>query len=435
MRDVLKNNLGVVFVAAACFFPAVFWIFQEPVNYRFGNLVETFTSFGQLLGLIGMSMFAVVLFLSSRLKIFDKYFDGLGRAYNLHHMLGGLAFILLLFHPLTLAVRYIPSSIQIASGFIFSFDNTAINYGKIALLGMIALLLITFYVKKVIKYQTWKLSHKLLGAFFFIGGLHMLLIPSDVSVNFSLRWYMILISAVGIGAYFYRTLLYPLSIRRFTYKVDDIRMAGDDVTEITLRPLNKKMKYNPGQFVFISFKNNFIGSESHPFSLISNFEEDSIQVAVKMAGDFTDKLPNLKIGDEAKIEGPFGKFNYENAKSRRQIWIAGGIGITPFLSMARSINWSEYKIDLYYSFRNPTDGVYSEELKDISSRNPNFSFLPWISGKVGQLSVSNISALSGGLQGKSIFICGPLVMMQAIEKGLKDEKIHSEYIHTEEFSM
>jgi predicted ferric reductase len=435
MKKALKNNLGVVFVSVACALPALFWIFQEPINYRFGNLVETSTSFGQLTGLVGMSMFAVVLFLSARLKIFDKYFDGLGRAYNLHHMLGGLAFILLLFHPLMLAIRYIPSSIQIAFGFIFSFNDAAINYGKIALLGMIVLLVITFYVRSVMKYQTWKLSHKLLGAFFFIGGLHMLFIPSDVSVNFPLRWYMILISTIGIVAYFYRTILYPLSIRRFTYEIKDMRMAGEGVTEITFSPIGRKIEYEPGQFIFVSFKNSSVGPEPHPFSLISNPEENSIQIAAKIAGDFTSKLPGLKIGDKAKIEGPFGKFNYKNAKSKQQIWIAGGIGITPFLSMARSINWPEYKIDLYYSFRNATDGAYLDELKDISFENPNFSFLPWTSGKVGQLNVSNIRALSSGLEGKSIFVCGPVAMMQAIEKGLKDEKIPSECIHTEEFSM
>ena len=435
MKETLRNNLGVVFITAACFMPALFWLFQEPINYRFGNLVETFTSFGQLTGLIGMSMFAVVLFLSARLKIFDKYFDGLGRAYSLHHMLGGLAFILLLFHPLMLAIRYIPSSIQIASGFIFSFGDAAINYGKISLLGMIILLVITFYVKNVMKYETWKLSHKLLGAFFFVGGLHMLFIPSDVSFNLPLRWYMILISIAGISAYFYRTILYPLSIRRFTYEIEDVRMAGEDVTEITLGPVGRKIEYIPGQFVFISFKSDSISGEAHPFSLISNPSDASIQIAAKMAGDFTNKLSGLKIGDKAKIEGPFGKFNYKNAKSRQQIWIAGGIGITPFLSMARSINWSEYKIDLYYSFRDSSDGVYSDELKDISSGNHNFSFLPWTSGKVGQLSISNINALSNGLQGKSIFICGPLAMMSSMKESLKDEKIPSEYIHTEEFNM
>ena len=79
-------------------------------------------------------------------------------------------------------------------------------------------------------------------------------------------------------------------------------------------------------------------------------------------------LPSLFEFDAKPLEGPFGAFLYLQAPSTRQVWVAGGIGITPFLSMARDLDRNERKnfdIELYYSVRNVTEAAFLEELQDI----------------------------------------------------------------------
>ena len=423
----------MVFVASLL--PAIFWIFQESIGIRFSGTFSTFRSFGQLFGLVGISMFAVSLFLSARLKFFDKYFDGLSRAYDLHHFLGGLAFVFILFHPLFLALAYFSVTPSLALSFLFFPSTMAVNYGRIGFLIMFILLILTFYYRTSIKYQNWKLSHKLLGVAFFFGGLHSFFITSDISTNMPLRWYILILSAVGIAAYFYRTLLYPFSVRRYLYKVSAIKKIGDDVVEITMVPIGEKIKYQAGQFAFLSFQSNSVSKEPHPFSLTSRPEDDFIQIGVKSSGDYTKHLINLSIGDTAEVEGAFGIFSPEKSKNRNQIWIAGGIGITPFVSVARSLNWKNFSVDLYYSFKEDGDGVYLKELEEISEKTDNLRIAPWISQKMGRIDASKIKRVRDKIEEKVIFICGPSEMIIALKKDFINNGVLKENIFSEEFNM
>jgi predicted ferric reductase len=415
--------------------PVLFWALSEPLSYRFFGLFDTLTSLGQIFGLVGISLFSLVLILSARLKIFDRYFGGLGRVYKFHHNLGIAAFIFILLHPLILSLRLLFVSKESFIDFIFSFDDLGIILGKLGVLGLVILMALTLYFRKVLKYQIWKLSHKFMGLIFIAGGIHMFISSSDFSSNPLLLSYMILIFALGVGAYLYRTVFYLISAKRFIYKVSKINFVGENVLEITMSPVDKIMNYNPGQFIFVSFDNKEVGKEPHPFSLISNPKDREIQIAVKSLGDYTGRLSKLKIGDLAKIEGPFGVFDYKKSENKYQIWIAGGIGITPFLSMARSIDWNEYKVDFYYSFKTKSDGVYLDELEKIAKNNKNLSLFPWVSEKNGFLSAGIVKNLSNGLLGKDIFICGPASMMKALIEGFLKEKVPLKNIHTEEFSI
>ncbi len=435
MKKFFTGNFGVFIVSVASFLPVFFWIFQEPISIRFATTFSVFRSFGQVFGLIGMSMFAVVLFLSARLKIFDKYFDGLGRAYDLHHFLGGLAFSFILFHPLFLALAYFSMAPPLALSFLFYPSTFAINYGRIGFLIMAILLILTFYYKTSIKYQNWKLSHKLLGAAFFFGGLHSLFITSDISTNVVLRWYILILSALGLAAYIYRTLLYPFSVKRYLYKVSTIRKIGNDVIEITMLPLESKMKYKIGQFIFVSFKSDVVGKESHPFSLISSPDDNFIRIAAKSSGDYTKNLTNLSIGDLAEVEGAFGVFSPEKSKNKNQIWIAGGIGITPFLSAARGLDWKNFSVDLYYSFKEESDGVYLKELQNISNQVGNLKVVPWISQDKGKINFYEIKKLDSKIKDKSIFICGPSTMIESLKKDFINGGVSKKNIFSEEFSM
>jgi len=97
------------------------------------------------------------------------------------------------------------------------------------------------------------------------------------------------------------------------------------------------LQFNPGQFVFISFNQESL-SESHPFPISSGPDENLLRITIKNLGDYTKTLTEkLQKGTIAKIEGPYGVFSYKNTPNENQIWIAGGIGITPFVSFIKDM--------------------------------------------------------------------------------------------------
>jgi predicted ferric reductase len=152
-------------------------------------------------------------------------------------------------------------------------------------------------------------------------------------------------------------------------------------------------------------------------------------------GQYTAQLQNLKIGAEARIEGPFGVFSYLKSKNKEQVWIAGGIGITPFLSMAKSLIDKSYKIDLYYCVNTKSEMVFLEEFKKISFQNENFKIIPVCSDVDGRINIKIINKFSGNILKKDFFLCGPGAMMQGTRSILLENNVLSGNIHSEEFSF
>lgn len=431
MQNKTKKYLAWLVVGIINLMPLVFWCLVSPLNMRFISLTATLTSLGQIFGLLGMSLMATVIILGARLKLLEKYFNGLNRLYINHHLLGGIAFCLLIFHPLWLVFKYALISSQSAAFFLLpSLENIPKTLGGVALGIMMVLLMITFYTAW--KYQHWKLSHKFLGLAFIVAFLHTLLIPSDVSRHLFLKVYLGGWGLLAIGTYLYRTVFYNIAVKKYEYTVDALNHLNRENLEIILKPLDKKLVFQAGQFAFFNFLNQSLKSESHPFSFTSRPDEENLKIVVKALGDYTIDLPErLKNGDKVEIEGPFGCFG---VTGQRQIWVAGGIGITPFLSMAKNLS-SDRQIDLYWSLKNSTEIFLQDDLQLLAQQNSNFNFLPVFSDTEGFLTAEKIKNRSGYLSGKDIFLCGPPAMMKVLKKQFMDLGIAKNNIYSEEFSL
>ncbi len=430
----LRKNLGLISIFILLLVPIVRWFLIAPLDLRFFDLNTTMTSLGQLAGLVGITLFSVNLILSSRLKFLDRFFYGLDRVYNHHRTIGAIAFSLLLFHPLFLVVKYIQISLRSAALFFIPVGNQpGVNFGIIALFLMIVLMGITFYLS--LKYQNWKLTHKFMVAVFIFAILHVISVTSDVSRDSFLRFYILGLSFLGLAGGFYRAFLSGFINRDFKYRVKRVSALSNEVTEVELEPTGRVIEFKPGQFVFVRFSGESVSSESHPFSISSAPGGNNLKLTIKSLGDFTGTLKNLKAEDPVLVAGPFGKFSYENVSSKDQIWIAGGIGITPFLSMARNLGNSDRKIDLYYCVDNQKEAVLSDELATIAARNGNFNLIPWYSTEKGYINGQRISDLSGGFTSKDILLCGPVGFMQALKKQLLKLNVARRRIHFEQFNF
>ena len=422
--------MSIIFILSLI--PVVIWGFMAPFADRFADLNSITTSLGQILGLVGMALFAINLILAGRFKWLDKHFRGLDKVYANHSKIGAISFSMLLFHPLMLVIKYIAISTNAAALFFVPFTSMPITWGIVSLFLMIVLLSITFYFK--FKYNTWKMSHKFITLAFFFGVIHTFMVSSDVSRSMILRYYILGLAFLALLVITRKVVYEKLSLGRYKYKVKNVLELSKDILEIEMEALDKKMVFTAGQFAFFSFFSLGVNDESHPFSISSSTKDNSLKITVKNLGDFTSTLKNLKLNDIVIVDGPYGDFSYNNFISKDQIWIAGGIGITPFYSMAMSLE-SEYKVDLYYSVREKMEAVYVKKLIDLSQRNSNFRFKLWSAKDRGYINSESVMNLSSGLVGKEIFLCGPSIFMESLKDQFVKIGVDIKDIHYEDFSF
>ncbi|HET6925191.1 MAG TPA: ferric reductase-like transmembrane domain-containing protein [Candidatus Saccharimonadales bacterium] len=454
----IEHLLGWAVTFGLCLVPVVLWLQIHPLNTVTG-FVGIMLALGRVTGLIGMVMYALNLVYATRLRFLEFWFGGLNRVYIAHHLLGGFALIFLTFHPLFLALRYVHTSLMQAAllllpnglgplGALFNrhaelhqvvLNQWALFFGIIAFWGMVGLLLITFFVK--VAYRFWLMTHKWLGVVFFIGGLHVLFISSDTSTDMALKTYILGITVVGLAAYVYRTLANRLVVKLHRYSVTQVVTAGGNVSQITLYPSDRPMRYRPGQFVFVRFlgaEKVGVSDEWHPFSISSAPHETTLEISVKALGDYTNKLGRLPNGTIAEIEGAYGRFSFNYFKNHNQVWIAGGIGVTPFISMARSLPPdNSYHVDLYYSIKTATEVIDWTALAIAANQHGGtLRVFPYIGDQMpGHLTTDYIEQYSGDLRGKDFFLCGPPPMMQSLRKQLRAKQVPGTSIHSEEFAM
>lgn len=424
---------GIFFVVAVPLIAFLLWLMSPTVDLRVSNGLELAFLLGKVFGIVGMMLFAESLILSARFKFLDNIFRGLHMVYLRHGQIGQIGFMFMLFHPLLLLFQYTDLSFGRMVSFLTPSPYTlANNFGQIALYLLILLIALTLYLKP--KYNIWKWTHKFMGLAFFFAGLHVFMVPSDTSAFLPLRAYVLFVSAAALYSYIYHTVLNRYTTRRYKYQVTNVRDLGAGITEVVLKPTGDKLQFQPGQFAFISFRDKNVGYESHPFSMSSDNESDQVSFTIKNLGDWTSRVKSLPVGTNALVEGPFGKFSVAEADFKKQIWIAGGIGITPFLSMARSLRAEDgYQVDLYYCVRNAAEAVYLQELE--SMQNSAINIIPHYSDSSGFIDAMKISNRSGVLDKQSIFICSPVPMIRALRKGFNALGVGQQFIHSEEFSL
>lgn len=429
----IQGLSGWVIMILLSLSPLAIWGTMKPLASRFTDPATILTSVGQMLGLVGMAMFALTFVLSMRHRILERFFNGMNRVYIAHHTFGAIAFSLILFHPIALALKYaIVSSTHSAALFLLSTDPN-ILWGTAALLSMMLFLILTFFV--TFAYNKWEITHRFLAASFILASIHTLVIYSDIQVSPLLYWYMVFLIVIGIVPILYRTVAPKLFVPYVEYIVDEVRQLDEKTVEIFMVPAFKPITYRAGQFIFIGFENEAIGTESHPFSIVSAPSEPRLAIAVKTLGDHTGKLRLITKNMLAKIEGPFGMFTYDTVSGKDQLWIAGGIGITPFIGMAKSVIDPSYRIKIYYCVNEQAEAIFLEEFLSVTGKNPNIETIAFCSNDRGRISADALQKMGEDIFTKEIFICGPPPMMHALQEQLLKKGVAHAHIHTEEFSF
>lgn len=411
--------LGLVVIAASFATPLIWF---PPLAAK----QDTIALFSQYLGLWALIAMALSQIIATRLSGIESIFGGLDRSYILHKWLGIGAMIAILFHDT------IDAEMD-GLGRETILVEVAETAGEISLYGFLILAVIT--IATFIPYHLWRWTHKFMGAFFVMSAFHFLFILKPFSNGDPLGLYVTIYCLLGILAYTYT--LAPARFRAAKrYKVESVERA-ETVTSVTLKPTGKKpLKYRAGQFAFIGFPDAGL-AEPHPFTISKAPTDDgSIRFTIATLGDYTYKLSkSLQAGTMATIAGPFGRFDYTKYK-QPQIWIAAGIGVTPFVAWANTLTDTHAPITLYYSVRDTNQAAHIDELQTISDRLSNFTLILHETKSGKRLNADTLLVAQGtSLKETKVFFCGPEAMRKSLKADLHMKGLPHRAFHYEEFEI
>jgi predicted ferric reductase len=161
-----------------------------------------------------------------------------------------------------------------------------------------------------------------------------------------------------------------------------------------------------------------------------------VTVAIKPLGDWTRRAPErLRPGTPVWLEGPYGRFNFRRGGDR-QVWVAGGVGVTPFLAWVRSLSAEErVRAHLVYCVRSEEDAIGLDVLRDAAARLSAFSF-DLCSDREGRLDADRLlGLLPSPADGADFYFCGPEGLREALGAGLEARGVAPAGVHFELFEF
>lgn len=208
--------------------------------------------------------------------------------------------------------------------------------------------------------------------------------------------------------------------------------------------------FTPGQFVDLTLpqpSETDAAGNTRTFSIASAPHEGTLMVATRLRDTaFKRELQRIPIGAAVRMEGPFGKFVLHPDQTRPAVFLAGGIGITPFRSMVvhAAKERSPHRMVLFYSNRRPEDAAFLDELQSLQDKNPHYRFVgtmtepakssrPW-QGETGYLNAALLSKHLVNVEKPIYYVVGPPGMVGALRTMLKEAVIEDSDIRTEKFA-
>ena len=399
---------------------------QIPLYVAYLGPHDSIALFSQFIGSTALILMATSQLLATRMPGFETIFGPLDQMYRLHKWLGILAMAAMGLHDV------VDAEMDTVRG--GGLEDIAEEFGEIGLYGI--LLLAFASLLTAIPYPLWRLSHKFIGAFFAMSFFHYFFIAKPSANTTTLGLYITIFCAAGLLAYLHLLILRPLLNKGHRYTVTSVK-RNNDILDIHLKPTGRGISHKAGQFAFLSFDKSGL-EEIHPYTISTARQSDrSLRFSVKALGSYTSRLANiLSEGDTARITGAHGHFNMPS-DARPQIWIAAGVGITPFLAWASGLSEApKAKVTLYYCVRDAKKAAFVDELQAIADRFETVT-LRMVESKNGKrISARDIADELGSDIKKARFaFCGPVSMRIALVQGLTERGAARSRIQYEAFEM
>jgi predicted ferric reductase len=441
MRRVSAIGTIVFFLFLLAGALAIPFFFESPsIWYKFG-IEKASLRAGKVLGMVAGLLLLIQLPLAGRLKLLDRIFS-LPALMRQHRMHAWTIAVIAVIHPacvllpegtilVPLEIRYWPEWVGV---------------------GLLVCILIQFVCSRWrrrwgLAFHTWLPLHRIAGLLIAVLLVVHVLYVSESFTDEGPPRLSVFIAAGVFSMIWLWVRTGWLRVRRRPYAVSRIETTGADCICVELTPATQTpFSYAPGQFAIVSFRSAHVSPEPHAFTLSSTPSRHGLlQFAIRACGDWTRNVGSLSIGDQALIQGPFGRFGHLFTKPNRElIMIAGGIGITPMLSMLRFMadHNDPRPISLIWSNRTPAHMVFSDELDLLAVKLTGLRRIPIFTrntenGKpAGRLNRQSLETILEGCNRRSaIFLCGPPQMMTRVKSDLKTLGFPARLILSEAFGF
>jgi predicted ferric reductase len=403
---------------------------------------DFWTEFSAALGYSGLAIMGLQFGLTARFKYVTEPW-GEDVIYHFHRRISLFAVGLVVAHPLIMFAVHpelfaMPLGGEVPLGAVFAFLSV------FALLALVVTAL--WRVRLKIPYETWHLSHIALAIVAVTGGLlHM------VGWGFYLAdpWKRVLwigLTIFWIALVFYVRIIKPLFMLRRPFRVAEVRQERGDTTTLVMRPDGHPgFRFNPGQFGWLTVWGSPFRITAHPFSFSSSAAamDGRVEMSIRNLGDFTRDVDKVPVGRRVYVDGPYGAFTIGNPADMH-VLIAGGVGVTPMMSMIRTLAdaGDKRRIILLYGSKDWDSITFREELETLKTRldltvvhvlaDPPVGW----TGELGYITSETLARrLMPPYAAHEYFICGPAVMMDAVEKALGALGVPMSKYHSERYSF
>jgi predicted ferric reductase len=245
---------------------------------------------------------------------------------------------------------------------------------------------------------------------------------------------------VGSVSWLYRIFLFKHLGPLYRYRVQQLTLHGQRCLDLVMRPVQRRMMYQPGTFVWIrvpslpAHRNEF-----HPFSISSSPVDRDLRLSVMQVGDFTRSLAALAPGTPIDVYGPFGGFTPQRFENfRRLVCIGAGIGITPFLGMLafEQNNRDFRRIWLYYVAHTDADAVYDAEIRNSYLNAESYvDYLLWPTAQNGRLTAKAVAEQVAPFADYAVMLCGRKAFVSDMSRQFRAFGVPRSRIITEELQF
>jgi predicted ferric reductase len=404
---------------------------------------DFWTEFAAAIGYSGLAMMGLQFGLTARFRYVTEPW-GEDVIYHFHRQISLIAVGLVAAHAvIMLAARpdlFVPprSIGDVPWGAVFAF---------LALFSLIALVVTALWRAELgIRYETWHVAHIVLAVAAVTGGLlHMVGWAFYLSDPWK-RALWIGLTVFWIGLLLYVRIFKPLFMLRRPYRVAEVREERGDTTTLVMHPDGHLgFCFRPGQFGWLTVWASPFRITGHPFSFSSSAEaaDGRVEMSIRKLGDFTGAIPTVPVGQRVYLDGPYGAFTIGNPADMH-VLIAGGVGITPMMSMIRTLadRGDKRPVILIYGSKDWESITFRDELEALKARlsltvvhvlaNPPDDW----TGEQGFITAEVFKRhLPPPFADHEYFICGPGPMMDAIEKALGELHVPMAKYHSERYSF
>ncbi len=415
---------GAILVAAALLLIAAALVvpfkFESPsMYYKFG-VDKLLLRAGKLVGLTAALLLFFQLLLAGRLKALDRVFS-LPALYRVHRFAAYGIALLALVHP---ALVLVPDDMYMIP-FQARYWPEWVGAGLLFL--VIAQAVFSRFRRVFsIRYHRWLWIHRLAGVAVVAAlAVHVLYVSETFESGGPPRT-AVFILAGGWALLWSWVRLQSSRVGSLPCTVSSVTTAGKDAYAVDLALSSPRpFVYAPGQFAFFSFHSPRISKEAHPFTLSSTpTRTGALQITVRRCGDWTDRVGAVEEGDTVYIQGPFGRFTHlVETPGREIVMVAGGIGVTPMLSMLRYMKDAEDSrpVTLIWSNRAEEYLFCRRELDEMQEKLTHFTWIPTFTRR--QASFGHFARVDRSLlerlladtaRSAAVYVCGPPEMVREV---------------------